>query len=346
MELDELVKKTVKQVINEIAGANDNAINTINEIVEQINHDLQYGGVLKDKYIVNAPYGGTLNVAIVDDYVMNAVKGTKVTAYYNHTARTVYIRRSRIGCDGWRLMVKSDLIHEFTHNIQMSQEPYDLLKRRKRYYLNYKPTTDLGKNISYMFDDDEMYSRISEAYYEFSEAIRDNDDNTIRSDEFKEFVFNRTWALSNILNMKLLVYKVINIEPDEQNLKQLMDIGLSINNKSHDKSNKRETNICISSEKQAVIQSKIDEIKYEKNFIKKIINSIMQKRRQLTKEHNKQQKLIDNEIKQLKNMIIKIMNDKLNDYTNKINKTWEYLVSDYISNGGHFSLETSKKHLN
>lgn len=339
MELNELVKRTVKQVINEIAGANDNAIRTINELVGKLEYDLEHDDI-KSSYIVNAPYGGMLNVILCDED--DNLISSNAVACYSDLTKTVYIRKSRIGCNGWQLMIKSDLIHEFTHNIQMSQEHIDSFGKRKRYRLNYKPTTELAKKISYQFDDDEMSTRISEAYYEFTESIRGNDIDTIRSKEFRDYVFKETWVLYHINKMTLLIYDVRDIEANEHNCQQLLDIGMSINNKSYDRSKNREKNISVNTGKQSIIHSRMDDIENEKNVLKKIVNSITLKHVKLAKEYIKQQELIDKEIRYLKNMIIKIMSDKLDKYKDDINKSWNYLVADYINNNGNFSMDVIK----
>lgn len=337
-KLNEIIDKAVKKAINEIAGANDRAIIIINELIGKIEQKIETNKPLTN-ILINSPYGSDMiNVEFLDDDDYSKLTKTNSTVgFYNHTTKTIFLRKSRLFLPNWQLAIKTDLLHELTHNIQLTNKSREATRKEERYMTDNTPKSELAKNISYAFNKDEIFARISEYYYLFTETIRNVDVNIVKTKKFKSYVFGKLNIRHSIAVMHQYIEDVKAIDPTVSNLNLLYEIGLAINNKSHDKAINRAKNIQKFFDKYNKISEPLEQIENEKSILKRLFLRIKTNYSEKKKEQLRQSDLIIKEITYMKNMIIKLMFSIYINYFESIKKSYEYILADYINNNGKFS---------
>lgn len=328
--IDEIVMEEVNNLINEIAGANMDAIKIANTLIRKLEKE----GMTKDSFTIPAPYSEKpITVYVCDNwpYSNNSV------GVYIHSNREISIKRDMIGKENWKTKLKGILLHELTHNIQRDAEPFKKFCKRKRYFTDKAEGKGFHGDVKYYFEDDEMNAFIAESYFYFSENIKGVDIKTIRSKDFKEKIFEESGINGHLNLMNLLIKYVTVIPPTDENLKEIYNIGISVNNKVHDRTVNRMNTINLHNGKMVNINRNINDISKEKNLLKKLMYFFSGKKRKLSKEYNRQTALVDKEIELMKNTIIRIMKEKYIGMKASFDKMWNYVVADYINNGGYFT---------
>lgn len=295
-----MIFEEIKNAINESFGVNKNIVAIINDLMEDIN---EYG-TKKLVYIIPSPVydGDSITVRFLSDQVFDEHGLSDGPGYSDFYKRTINIKFSLLQ-KNLTNKIKTILMHELTHFVQMDSERTDLRAKRFAYSKN-KNYLNIGKeplpgmedmtysDFGYWFDDSEIYAYVAQAYYDILGVMKTKDIETLSQKKFgNNFLTNVMYDIEASMND--LFYYVEDIAPEEKNGPVLINIGISLSNKTQKKA--------------LWVKELHDKAGYEN------------------------QRLYLQQLAILKNMILKTMDMKMDIVYSKAARIWKRLLNDRIN---------------
>lgn len=295
-----MIFEEIKNAINESFGVNKNIVAIINDLMEDINEF----GTKKLVYIIPSPVydGDSITVRFLSNQVFDENGLSDGPGYSDFYKRTINIKFSLLQ-KNLTNKIKTILMHELTHFVQMDSERSDLRAKRFAYSKN-KNYLGIGKeplpgmedmtygDFGYWFDDSEIYAYVAQAYYDILGVMKTKDVETLSQKEFgNNFLTNVMYDIEASMND--LFYYVEDIAPEEKNGPILINIGISLSNKTQKKA--------------LWVKELYDKAGYEN------------------------QRLYIQQLAILKKMILKTMDMKMDIVYSKAARIWKRLLKDRIN---------------
>ena len=307
IHLDEAgLKQMIREIINETAGANNDAIKIIEtEIIPLLSKLRPYKSQNDQFFKITLTSIGELTLNILGQKSEAAMPYFRA-ASYNVGSNTLKIRGSRLNTEDWMANIKSDLLHEITHAINVQSFPegsFGYAKSKKT--LGLERMNDISKKIYELFDDGELNARRAQLFFDTQYAL-----NTIpekhkpetRDKGFVEKLINHLNPYHRLGEMKQIRQDLIALKVDYTDFPNVYEWSQSVNNTLLKTGNKYKE-MYNNTVKQHSLQNNENEL------------------------YNKLTKLTIS----LKKEVQKTLKAQYIHFYDKVKQLCEYMVSEYIS---------------
>lgn len=239
-ELHSIIKNVLQEMMNETAGANNEAIKLIEtEIIPYLSKLRPYTSNESTFLDIELSNIGTVHLTIIGLGIDSTWKVNNMAKYIIKN-NTIEIRASRLNMENWEVELKSDIMHELTHALQIQgfnkgAGPGNYAERTKARG-NFR-LDDISSELFDLYDDSELNARRAQLFFDLQfafDGIPDSMKHRTDSPSFVSYLIEQMNPYHKLNDMRALLNKISSIDVTYKQFQLVKSWASSINSSLYD----------------------------------------------------------------------------------------------------------------